>query len=228
MIFRWRNRIELHLKLIEKAIGVADIQAQLQVLDGVFIISVSSKQLVLDSTDRYLKFTFLLLQCQCEDEYCMEAKQRIEVCRPSVLKGAANVTASCSLSQLICLADSQCSTALGYYNDLCRSMYRRGRKCSNKCLNSIEILRKQEKAAALVECRCDGNEDYDCPRMQSNLARLCFHKHTKQKVKGHKGNKGENHHKKVHEVVQVASANSIYLSWLVSSLTLLHCFMLKT
>lgn len=116
-----------------------------------------------------------LMKCECEDEYCLEAKSRIDVCRPSVLRGAANVTSSCRLSQLICTADAQCATALGYYHRLCRAMYR-GRKCSHKCLNAIEILRKQEKAAPLTGCQCDGNEDYDCPRMQNNLARLCFHK----------------------------------------------------
>ncbi|XP_041984476.1 growth arrest-specific protein 1-like [Aricia agestis] len=132
-----------------------------------------------------------LMNCQCEDEYCVEAKSRIEVCRGQVLRGAMNATSSCRLSQLICLADAECATALGYYNQLCRSVYR-GRKCSYKCRNSIEILRKQEKAAALTVCRCDGNEDYDCPRMQDNLARLCFHKHknhTKTHEKGYEERK---------------------------------------
>lgn len=145
-----------------------------------------------------------LLQCQCEDEYCGEAKQRIEVCRPQVLSGAANATNSCRLSQLICLADAQCATALDYYNQLCRSVYR-GRKCSNKCLNSIEILRKQEKAAALTVCRCDGNEDYDCPRMQNNLARLCFHKHLKNHTKNHERGYEEKHRKHHHQVVASAA-----------------------
>lgn len=144
----------------------------------------------------------------------------MEVCRPQVMKGAANATSSCRLSQLICLADAQCSTALGYYNDLCRSMYRRGRKCSNKCMNSIDILRKQEKAAALVACRCDGNEDYDCPRMQRNLQRLCFHK-KKSHGKGEKEERerdkeknGERQHKKVHKVVETGRAYTLSVSWM--------------
>lgn len=136
-----------------------------------------------------------LLQCQCENEYCEEAKQRIDICRPQVLRGAADATSSCRLSQLICLADAQCATALGYYRQLCRSVYR-GRKCSSKCLNSIEILRKQEKAAALMVCHCDGNEDYDCPRMQNNVARLCFHKHSKNHTKGYERGYNEKHHKR--------------------------------
>lgn len=142
------------------------------------------------------------------------------MCRPQVLKGAANATSSCRLSQLICLADAQCATALRYYDELCRSMYRRGRKCSNKCLNSIEILRKQEKAAALTECRCDGNEDYDCPRMQNNLQRLCFHKKNHRKGHGERGN-GEKHHKKVQEVIQASSASLITVPWLLLPLVFL-------
>ncbi|XP_047031219.1 growth arrest-specific protein 1-like isoform X1 [Helicoverpa zea] len=154
-----------------------------------------------------------LMNCECEDEYCLEAKQRIDICRPQVMKGAANATSSCSLSQLICLADAQCATALQYYHRLCRSMFR-GRKCSNKCLNSIEILRKQEKAAALTACQCDGN-DYDCPRMQNNLARLCYHK-MKNHTKNHDRH-GEKHKKPpVEEVVQVSAANFVRVSALIA------------
>lgn len=153
---------------------------------------------------------FLLLQCECEEEYCMEAKQRIDVCRPLVMNGAANATSSCSLSQLICQADAQCATALQYYHQFCRSMFR-GRKCSNKCLNSIEILRKQEKAAALTVCQCDGNEDYDCPKMQTNLARLCFHKH-KNHTKPHERGHGEKHRKVSNEEVHPSGSNCLMLS----------------
>lgn len=130
-----------------------------------------------------------------------------------MLRGAANATSSCRLSQLICLADAQCATALGYYNQLCRSVYR-GRKCSNKCRNSIQILRKQEKAAALTACRCDGNEDYDCPRMQNNLARLCFHKHLKNHTKSHeKGH--ENKHKKHHHQETPSATSPVTMSYLL-------------
>ncbi|KAH9632608.1 hypothetical protein HF086_001851 [Spodoptera exigua] len=151
--------------------------------------------------------------CECEDEYCLEAKQRIDICRPQVMKGAANATSSCSLSQLICLADAQCSTALQYYHRLCRSMFR-GRKCSKKCLNSIEILRKQKKAAALTACQCDGN-DYDCPRMQNNLARLCYHK-----MKNHTTNHDRHGEKPkklpVEEVPVVSAANLVRISGLIA------------
>ncbi|XP_050674452.1 growth arrest-specific protein 1-like [Leptidea sinapis] len=138
-----------------------------------------------------------LMTCKCEDAYCVDAKQKINVCRAQVLKGAANVSSSCRLSQLICQADAQCRTALDYYNEYCRSVYR-GRKCSKKCLNSIQILRKQEKAAALTACQCDGNEDYDCPKMQSNLDRLCFHKHHKNHTKNHEKSFEQRHKKTQH------------------------------
>lgn len=95
------------------------------------------------------------------------------MCRLQVMNGAANATSSCRLSQLICLADSQCAEALDYYHRLCWSMYE-GRKCSRKCRNSIRILKKLDKASSLIACKCDGNEEYDCPKMQSNFARLCL------------------------------------------------------
>lgn len=98
----------------------------------------------------------------------------MEVCRPQVLRASQNETVSCRVSQLICAADALCSTALEYYRRFCRSMFH-GKKCSHRCLNSINILRRQEKAAKLATCQCDGLEDYDCPRVQANMARLCFH-----------------------------------------------------
>lgn len=35
---------------------------------------------------------------------------------------------------------------------------------------------KQEKAAKLSTCVCDGSEDYDCPSILDNMDRLCYHK----------------------------------------------------
>lgn len=80
---------------------------------------------------------------------------------------------SCRVAQWICSADTQCFTALEYYNRYCRSMFH-GKKCTHRCRNSISILERQEKAAKLKTCKCDGHEEYDCPRIQSNMARLCF------------------------------------------------------
>lgn len=150
-----------------------------------------------------------MLQCQCEDEYCVQARGRIDVCRPQVLRGAANVTSSCRLSQMVCMADAQCAVALSYYKQLCKSMFK-GRKCSNRCRNSIEILMKQEKAAPLTACQCDGNEDYDCPQMQSNLERLCFKK-SHDHMKNHGGH-GSKHHKES-EAVQHGAAGVSRVSW---------------
>lgn len=166
-----------------------------------------------------LKVLFLLLQCECEDEFCVEAKSRIDICRPQVLRGAENATSSCTLSQLICIANAQCAAALSFYHQYCRSMFR-GRKCSNKCLNSIEILRKQEKAAALTVCQCDGNEDYNCPQMQSNLERLCFHK------KGH-GRGHERGHEKPKKVPKDQVIHDAASTTVVSGL-LLMCAVLLT
>lgn len=82
---------------------------------------------------------------------------------------------SCETAQWICAADATCSKALEYYHTYCQSMFL-GKRCSFRCKNSIAILRKQEKAAKLDTCRCDGREEYDCPRIRANMAKLCFNK----------------------------------------------------
>lgn len=82
---------------------------------------------------------------------------------------------TCEVAQWICAADATCSKALEYYHKYCQSMFY-GRKCSFRCKNSIAILKKQEKAAKLDSCRCNGREEYDCPRIRMNMARLCFNK----------------------------------------------------
>lgn len=115
-------------------------------------------------------------QCECSDDFCEDSKARVEICRPQVTMANRNETVvSCRVAQWICAADALCSKALEYYNEYCRSMFH-GKKCSHRCQNSINILRRQEKAAKLNTCKCDGHEEYDCPRIQSNMARLCFHK----------------------------------------------------
>lgn len=115
-----------------------------------------------------------LMNCQCNEEYCRDQKRRVEICRPQVIRANRKETVvSCRVAQWICAADSQCSTALGYYNHFCRSMFH-GKKCTKKCKNSISILRRQEQAAKLATCKCDGREDFDCNRIQQNMARLCF------------------------------------------------------
>jgi len=115
-----------------------------------------------------------LMKCECTDELCRETKERVEVCRPHVTRATRNETVSCRVAEWICEADGVCSTALGYYHHLCRSMFQ-GRKCSNRCKNSINILRRQEKAAKLTTCVCDGREEYNCVEIRRNMARLCYH-----------------------------------------------------
>jgi growth arrest-specific protein 1 len=116
-----------------------------------------------------------LMTCACADEFCEETKRKVEVCRPHVLVATRNETiVSCRTAQWICAADALCSTALDYYNRYCRAMFL-GKKCTHRCNNSISILRRQEKAAKLDSCVCDGHEEYDCPRIRTNMARLCFH-----------------------------------------------------
>jgi growth arrest-specific protein 1 len=117
-----------------------------------------------------------LMTCVCADEYCEQTKLKVEVCRPQVLVATRNETiVSCRVAQWICAADALCSTALDYYHRYCRAMFH-GKKCTHRCNNSISILRRQEKAAKLNSCHCDGREEYDCPRIRTNMARLCFHK----------------------------------------------------
>ena len=58
---------------------------------------------------------------------------------------------SCSAAQWICAADPLCSTALEYYNRFCQAMFR-GKKCTDRCMNSINILGRQPKASKLESC----------------------------------------------------------------------------
>ncbi|XP_012263320.1 growth arrest-specific protein 1-like isoform X2 [Athalia rosae] len=118
-----------------------------------------------------------LMTCECatDEHLCIQSKQRVEVCRPSVMTVMNNTRVSCRIATGICGADALCSTALEYYNGFCRSMFH-GRKCTYRCRNSINILRRQEKAAKLNTCICDGAEDYDCKGIHRNMNRLCFGK----------------------------------------------------
>lgn len=46
----------------------------------------------------------------------------------------------------------------------------------SRCRNSLEILMRQDKAADLKTCVCDGREDYDCRGIHRNMHLLCFNK----------------------------------------------------
>ena len=80
---------------------------------------------------------------------------------------------SCTAAQWICAADPLCSTALEYYNRFCQAMFK-GRKCTDRCMNSISILKRQPTASKLETCYCDGTEDFDCVNIKTNMERLCF------------------------------------------------------
>ena len=80
---------------------------------------------------------------------------------------------SCTAAQWICAADPMCSTALEYYNRFCQAMFR-GKKCTARCMNSIDILRRQKAAQKLENCQCDGTEEYDCQNIKINMENLCF------------------------------------------------------
>ena len=85
---------------------------------------------------------------------------------------------SCTEARWICSADAECGKALEYYHLLCRNMFR-GKKCSERCKNSLSILQRQDKAAKLLQCQCDSNErieNYLCSDIKENMENLCFEK----------------------------------------------------
>lgn len=107
---------------------------------------------------------------------CKRAKKNVEVCKPYVLKATRSESiVSCEVARSICEADSTCYAALTFYHRYCKLMFE-GKKCSHRCKNSINILRRQQNAAKLETCKCSGREEYDCPLIKSNMARLCFPK----------------------------------------------------
>ena len=99
----------------------------------------------------YAKLMFyFIFQCNCTgDTYCEQSKQNVQSCQKEVMYATREDTiVSCSAAQWICAADPLCSTALEYYNRFCQAMFR-GKKCSDRCMNSIGILRRQPKASKL-------------------------------------------------------------------------------
>jgi len=129
--------------------------------------------IALTSTDEGKK----LMTCDCErDDYiCLRSKQRVEICRSSVTMAMNRTRLSCRIATYICNADALCSKALDYYNGYCKSMFH-GKKCTPRCRNSIAILTRQEKAAKLNTCICDGAEEYDCKAIHRNMNVLCYGK----------------------------------------------------
>lgn len=116
-----------------------------------------------------------LINCECEgSKFCEQSKERIEVCRNAVYTAVAKDSiVSCSTATWICSADPLCSTAMEYYRMYCRGLFH-GHKCTHRCNNSLSILNRQEKAAKLRTCYCDGTEDFPCDRVKYNTERYCY------------------------------------------------------
>ncbi|KAG5878998.1 hypothetical protein JTB14_017408 [Gonioctena quinquepunctata] len=124
------------------------------------------------------------MDCECSDQFCQDQKDRADICRPLVLQTMRALVVPCRVAQWICAADALCSKAFEFYNDYCKAMFH-GKKCTPRCNNSINILRRQTKAAKLKTCKCDGMEDYDCHGIQRNMDKLCFHKHSRHHNRTH-------------------------------------------
>nr|KAG5692696.1 hypothetical protein BaRGS_008559 [Batillaria attramentaria] len=122
------------------------------------------------------------INCNCSGhQMCEERKQRVQVCQRHVLDSMDLVrddsaTVSCSFARWICEADTSCLAALQYYVLHCAKLFQ-GTKCSARCRNSVHILYRQPNARKLRTCRCEGTEDYDCPKLVANTEKLCFQRH---------------------------------------------------
>ncbi|XP_076465444.1 uncharacterized protein LOC143297149 [Babylonia areolata] len=126
------------------------------------------------------------MHCDCRGQAgCEERKRRVQVCQGHVLRAMERVKdgradLSCSLARGICEADTSCLAALRYYARHCGQLLTGGARCTSRCRNSVLILYRQPRAAKLRTCRCQGDEDYDCPRLLVNTERLCLqsqHRH---------------------------------------------------
>lgn len=113
-------------------------------------------------------------QCACRDSFCEMIKTRVEVCRPLVIEATRNESVvPCEMARWVCQLNPQCSMAYHFYETYCKRMLL-GRRCSERCLNSWEILRRQDKAVMMNKCRCMGRSATDCLRHKERMVRLCF------------------------------------------------------
>lgn len=118
-----------------------------------------------------------LVNCDCQsNEYCTQSKQRSQACKPQVeLAVNPKTIVSCSTASWICMADQLCSTALEYYYRNCQTLFSQ-RHCSMRCNNSLSILYRQPKASKLINCHCDGSEEFPCVKYKTYTERLCLNK----------------------------------------------------
>uniref|UniRef100_A0A6G1SAX4 Growth arrest-specific protein 1 n=1 Tax=Aceria tosichella TaxID=561515 RepID=A0A6G1SAX4_9ACAR len=119
-----------------------------------------------------------LVNCDCQNnEYCLQNKNRSAICGPEVEKAIEPKTrVSCSTASAICMADQLCSTAFDYYYQNCQTLFSQ-RHCSMRCNNSLAILYRQPKASKLIDCQCDGTEEFPCLKYKTYTERLCLNKH---------------------------------------------------
>merc|ERR1712223_1830239 len=116
-----------------------------------------------------------LMKCNCSgDSNCEQSKLNIRPCQDEVLEATKpDSIVACTTAHWICSADKPCKTALEWYNYNCQSMFK-GKQCSARCKNSLNILKKQEAASKLETCYCDGSEDFDCVNIKTNMEELCY------------------------------------------------------
>jgi len=129
------------------------------------------------------------LTCSCEGD-CALMKKRVGMCSEGVLKALETLdnqeVISCSLARMLCEADTQCWTALQYFEDRCSNLWEQyspdALRCSDSCNNSLTILYRQTRAAKLSNCMCDNTDplidENMCIRMRYNTDYYCLKKQT--------------------------------------------------
>lgn len=118
-----------------------------------------------------------LMGCDCEEnEYCMQSKSRSQlVCQKEVAQVIAPETqVSCSIASWICMSDQSCFDALYAFYDNCRSSLLSQRQCTPQCNNSLTVLYNQAKASKLINCYCDGSEEFPCEKYKTYTERYCL------------------------------------------------------
>lgn len=120
------------------------------------------------------KSSYDVVKCNCNgNSNCEKTKLNIGPCQHEVLEASKpDSIVSCTAAQWICSSDGPCKTALEYYNLNCQSMFK-GKTCSPRCKNSLNILKRQAAASKFEQCYCDGTENFDCVNIKRNTEELC-------------------------------------------------------
>lgn len=118
------------------------------------------------------------INCGCNTASCEPTKRRVQNCSKAVLAAMDNLeddtkVVSCTLAEWICQADTSCYTALRFYLKHCSRMLK-GDKCTSRCNNSLNILYRQPKAKKMWNCRCMGDEEFNCLEIRRNTRQLCY------------------------------------------------------